>query len=347
MSDLRLAFVGPMLGRNPGWVLTQGEILADLFTREGYPVRLTSTVPNRILRLADTVRSLVAWRREMDVVTLMVFSGAAFIVADVASWVVKQIDKPLVLWLHGGNLLNFAQRYPQWVRRVFRRGDELVSPSGYLAHFFRAWGFNVEVIPNVLAIEQYPYRLRRQLAPRLMWMRAFHPVYNPEMAVRVLAHVRKAAPEATLVIAGRDAGIQADVQRLVHKLGLDGAVRFPGYLDMAAKVREGNAADIFLNTNHVDNMPVSVVEACAMGLPVVATNVGGIPDLLTDGETGLLIPDDDDQAMAAAVLHLLHDPDLAARLSANGRRLAERSSWEQVQPQWENLFAEVMAQAQS
>jgi glycosyltransferase involved in cell wall biosynthesis len=125
---------------------------------------------------------------------------------------------------------------------------------------------------------------------------------------------------------------------------LDGVVRFPGYLNMATKVREGNAAAIFLNTNHVDNMPVSVIEACAMGLPVVATNVGGIPDLLTDGETGLLVPDDDDQAMSGTVLRLLRDPELAGRLSANGRKLAERSSWKRVRLQWEQLFANVMAQ---
>ena len=83
-----------------------------------------------------------------------------------------------------------------------------------------------------------------------------------------------------------------------------------------------------------------------MGLPVVATNVGGIADLLTDGETGLLVPDADNTAMSKAVLRLLHDPKLAGCLSTNGRKLAERSSWEQVRPRWENLFTEVMAQAQ-
>jgi glycosyltransferase involved in cell wall biosynthesis len=131
---------------------------------------------------------------------------------------------------------------------------------------------------------------------------------------------------------------------MARELGLGDAVRFPGYLDMAAKVREGNAADIFLNTNRIDNMPVSVIEACAMGLPVVATNVGGIPQLLTDGETALLVPDDDDEAMAAASLRLLHDAALASELSQNGRELASHSSWEQVRPQWERLFASAVAQ---
>jgi len=112
-------------------------------------------------------------------------------------------------------------------------------------------------------------------------------------------------------------------------------------------VREGHAADIFINTNRIDNMPVAVVEACAMGLPVVATAVGGVPDLLKDGETGLLVPDDDDKMMAEAIKRLLDDAELAGRLSANGRLLAERSSWEQVRPRWEELFADLTARRAS
>src|SRR5262245_56483075 len=146
-------------------------------------------------------------------------------------------------------------------------------------------------------------------------------------------------------MAGQDKGLEFEIRRLAEELGLNGAVHFPGFLDMAAKVKEGDAADIYINTNHVDNMPVTVVEACAMGLPVVATAVGGVPDLLTDGETGLLVPDNDDQAMTAAIQRLLNDPALAMRLSTNGRLLAERSSWEQVRPLWERIFAEVMARA--
>jgi glycosyltransferase involved in cell wall biosynthesis len=112
---------------------------------------------------------------------------------------------------------------------------------------------------------------------------------------------------------------------------------------MDGKARFGDQGEVFLNTNRVDNMPVSVLEACAMGMPVVSTAVGGVPDLLTDGVTGLLVPDNDHDAMAEAVLRLLRDPELAGRLSTNGRRLAESCSWSVVQPQWENLFREVGA----
>ena len=141
----------------------------------------------------------------------------------------------------------------------------------------------------------------------------------------------------------KDKGMQAEARSLAARLGLSDRVRFPGFLDMEAKVREGEAADIFINTSHVDNMPVAVIEAGALGLPVVSTMVGGIADLLTDGGTALLTPDDDVEAMAGAVRRLLGDPDLSARLSANGRQLAERSDWERVRPRWEELFAELLS----
>jgi glycosyltransferase involved in cell wall biosynthesis len=163
------------------------------------------------------------------------------------------------------------------------------------------------------------------------------------MAVRVMARLRTAMPEASLVMAGQDKGLQSTVEEMAERLELKNAIRFPGVLDMAGKAHEGDAADIFLITNRVDNMPVTAVEACAMGMPVVATAVGGIPDLLTDGDTGLLVPDDNDEAMARAIHRLVSEPGLADRLSANGRKLAERSSWERIRPMWERVFAEVLS----
>jgi glycosyltransferase involved in cell wall biosynthesis len=152
------------------------------------------------------------------------------------------------------------------------------------------------------------------------------------------AHV----PDATLVMAGQDKGMRAAMAELARSLGVLDSVEFPGFLNMEGKFREGNAADIFISTSTTDNMPVAIVEACAMGIPVVTTRVGGTPDLLTEGETGLFVGSDDDEAMCGAILRLLNDSKLAARLSRNGRELAMRSSWPEVKKQWEQVFAETL-----
>ena len=142
-------------------------------------------------------------------------------------------------------------------------------------------------------------------------------------------------------MAGVDKGIESTIKNMAFEMGLGEAVRFPGFLDLKGKIREFSNADIYLNTNRVDNTPVSVIEACAMGLPVIATNVGGLSDVILNGHNGLLVSDDDEVKMADAARRLLNDPVLAKQLSKNGRSLAERSSWTSVKNDWESLFAEV------
>lgn len=338
----RLGFVGPMLGRNPGWVVTQGEILADLFAEAGYDVRLTSEHPGRLRRLADILSSLVVWRNEVDLVVHSVFSGSAFGVTDAASALCRLLNLPQIFVLRGGALPEFAGRHPGWVARVMDRAEAIVAPSGFLAHQFSALAPDIQVIPNIIDLHLYPYRQRTKVQPRLLWMRTFHDVYHPEMAIETLAALRRTHPEATLTMAGQDKGLLEPVRALAAEQGVDTAVRFAGFLDSAGKTREFAAHDIYLNTNRVDNMPVSVVEAAAFGVPVIATAVGGVPFLLEDGRSGLLVPDSDAEAMAEAVRRLIDDPDLASSLSANGRRLAEASAWPRVRLQWEALFQEVL-----
>lgn len=337
----RLCIVGPLVGRHPGYVTTQSLILSDLFAAEGYPVIAVSDRLNRYHRLAEIAATLIRRRAEYDILILDVFGGPSFVVEDIASWIARAAGRRIIMFLRGGAMPEFMARHPRWTRRVLARADLILTPSAFLERALASRGIGSRVLPNVIDLSVYTYRHRRELKPRLFWMRSFHPVWNPGMAIRVLARLGERAPEATLVMAGEDKGLREETRQLAERLGVADRVRFTGYLDRAGKRREGEEAEIYLNTNRIDNMPVSVLEAGAMGIPVVATNVGGIPDLLEDGETALLVPDEDDDAMARAIQRLLDDPALAARLSANGRALAERSSWQRVLPQWERIFAEL------
>jgi glycosyltransferase involved in cell wall biosynthesis len=340
----RLLIVGPMLGRHPGHVPFVGEVLGAHLTRIGYSVVLTSQYRHRLLRLVDIVATLIRRARRTDVQILQVYGGLSFIGEDIASSLGVLFGQKVIMHVHGGAMPAFVTRHPRWSRRVLSRAAGIVAPSPFLEKELRSRGFAVRVIPNAVDLPTYPYNHRQKLAPRLVWMRTFHDVYNPEMAVRVLARIKKLEPQATLVMAGQEKGTMPAVKRLAQQLNVSEAIRFPGFLNAGAKVRELSAGDIFLNTNRVDNTPVSVIEACAMGLPVVATDVGGIAALLTHEATALLVPDDDDEAMAAAVMRLLRQPDLAGRLSRAGRQMAEHLSWENTTPQWQELIGELMPQ---
>jgi L-malate glycosyltransferase len=340
-SRPRICFLGPMIGRRHGFAISQGLVLENYLEREGYSVVSASDCLNRYARLADILATIARYRRSIDVICLEVYGGPSFVVEDLASLAATIFRIPLVMILHGGALPDFMQRHPHWTRGVLKRASRLVAPSPYLQRAVAVHGFRAQVIPNLIDLESYPHRHREKVRPKLFWMRSFHPVYNPNLAVRALAIIKARVPDASLVMAGQSKGAEYEVTALAQSLGLADSVHFPGFLDQSGKCREGNAADVFINTNRVDNMPVAVLEAGAMGLPVVATAVGGVPDLLSNGRDGILVPDDDPRAMAESVLSLLADPARASRYSRNARQLAERSSWRSVQPHWAQLFHQV------
>ena len=342
MKKLRLCVIGNMLGRNLGYVTTQGQILADLLTAEGLTVVNASSKINKLLRLIDIASTLIRSRKRIDMLVVEVYSGLNIVVSETVGFLGRLLGLPMIFVLHGGNLHRLSEKHPHNLRRVLARANLLVAPSPFLAKIFRGQGYEVRVIRNIVDLKAYSYRLRTTVSPKLIWMRAFHEIYNPQMAIEVFASVKKMYPQASLVMAGVDKGLKPEIKNMVEDMGLSDSVRFPGFLDHDAKTREFSKADIFVNTNHIDNMPVSVIEAGAMGLPVVATCVGGIPDMITNGQNGLLVPDGDVKGMADAVVSLLENTELAARLSANGRRFAEMSSWETVKPQWEALFDEII-----
>ncbi|MEP7036988.1 MAG: glycosyltransferase family 4 protein [Acidobacteriota bacterium] len=332
-----------MLGRNADYITTQGQIVADLFAVEGYKITCVSSKINRTARLAEIILTLIKEHRKFDVVLLEVYSGLYFIIASVAGFLCKFFKLPLIMILHGGNLPAFTQKYPYWTKKVLNQADHLVAPSTFLAEKIGDSGYEIQVISNVVDITLYAYRERSVIAPRLIWMRSFHPLYNPEMAIKVLAKLRESVPESTLTMAGADKGLEDKIKLLAEDSGLSNAVWFAGFLDLEKKLKEFSDADIYINTNRIDNMPVSVVEARALGLPVVATDVGGLPYLIENGENGFLVPSEDVDAMVKSIRMLLDNPELTRKISRNGRALAENSAWITVRSEWEKLIEEVLA----
>lgn len=332
-----------MLGRHPGWVPNPSEYLAPRLVESGFQCILVSSKLKRYMRLLDILWTLWQKRQLIDVVCLQVYGGPSFVVEDAASLLAQLLGLPVVMVLRGGELPDFFKRFPYWSRRVLGRANVIAAPSTYLAEAVRRSGFEAVVIPNAIEVGKYPYRRRGQVQPNLLWMRTFHDVYNPQMAVEAFAKVRDVYPQARLTMGGQEKGLLEVTRQLAQQLGLDDAVRFVGFLHLPDKQREFARHDVFLNTNRVDNTPVSVIEAAAFGLPIVGTEVGGVGVLLRDGETGLLVPTEDADAMSAAVLRVLEEPGLAERLSRNARTLAETHDWSVVLPMWENLFWKVIS----
>jgi glycosyltransferase involved in cell wall biosynthesis len=315
------------------------EELAARLTARGWPVLTASAKPARLPRLWDMVRTVVRRRGEYVVANVDVFSGPAFVWSEAVCAALRRCGKPYGLTLHGGNLPDFAGRRPRRVRRLLQSARVVTTPSRYLQEQMAAYRADLQLLPNAVELDRCRFRLRSAARPSLVWLRAFHEIYNPTLAVQVVRLLAAEFPDVQLTMVGPDKGDGSRQQVAQAAAGLDGKLVFPGPVPKTAVPDWLNRGDVFLNTTNVDNAPVSVLEAMACGLCVVSTNVGGLPYLLRDGHDALLVPPNDAPAMASAVRRLLREPALAEQLSREGRATAERYDWALVLPQWETLLA--------
>ncbi len=340
MKRPRVLLIGNHLSRHLA-ARTVSEELANRLAGAGWQVASTSEKRSRVARALDMQRAI--WTRgRFAIAQVDVYSGTAFLWAEAACWSLRRRRTPYVLTLHGGRLPEFARRWPGRVSGLLGHARAVTTPSRYLLRELTPYRRDLKIVPNPLDLAAYSFTPRRRPRPRLVWLRAFHHIYNPRLAPRVLARLARRHPEVELTMVGPDKGDGSleRTRRQAADLGVADRITYTGWVPKSEVPGLLARADVFLNTADVDNAPVSVTEAMACGLCVVSTDAGGMPDLVEDGNNALLVGRDDGAAMAAAVERVLGDPELAARLSSNARRQAEARDWSRVLPRWQELLLE-------
>lgn len=335
-----IAILGPFPPRRGG-VAVQCGILAECLIATGANViHINTDLPSwrrhrygRLLlpfaQIVSILRQLWQTRSSWQILHVHAASWWGFMPA-VVGLAARGWRKRLVLTYHGGEVAAFLSRWGWLARPVLRRYHSLLALTPLQSGVFAAQGLPAAVVPNIVPIERFPFRPRAIASPRLLWLRQLEPHYRPADALAVLTRVQARYPAATLTLAG-DGSLAAELRAQVERERLPDVI-FTGHLQPNAIAPIYAAADIFLNTSAIDNLPLTLLEASACGLPIVSTNAGAIPDLIANGENGLLAPVGDVDALSAHVLRLLSDPDLVQRLSLAARANAEKFSWPEVSP---------------
>lgn len=280
--------------------------------------------------------------RQADVVHAFSASYASFLLAPLpAILVARLLGKPVVLNYHSGEAPDHLRR-SALARFVMRRVvDANVVPSAFLRDVLRSFDIDADVVPNTIDLRQFTYRSRDVLRPRLLCTRNFEPLYNVGCVLRAYAAIQARHPDATLTLVGggsQDSTLRAQAAALRLR-----NVTFVGRVAPSEIQRYYSEADVYVQTPSIDNMPLSVLEAFASGLPVVSTNVGGVSSILRDGIDGLLVADDDDKALATGVLKLLADPSFAQGLAGSARRTLAAYEWRVVRDGWLRAYRDVVA----
>lgn len=347
-ADLHIVLVGP-LPPPAGGMANQTRQLAELLRGDGAHVTLVQTnaayrprwiggVPGlrAVFRLVPYLRSLWLGCGRSDVMHLMANSGWSWHLFAVPAILVARLrGVPVVVNYRGGEAGSFLARSAGLVRLAMRQAAALVLPSGYLLAVFQGRGMAGQVVPNIIDMARFhPAAVPRSgQAPHLVVARNLEGIYGVDVALRAFAQIREVQPAATLSIAGSGPEL-ASLQALARALGVSAAVRFTGRLDRDAMAALYRSADVTINASRVDNMPNSVLEALASGVPVVSTNVGGVPYIVEDEVNALLVPPDAPASMTQAVLRLLADETLRRRLVEAGLAEVVRYQWARVSAQW-------------
>ncbi|MBM3821260.1 MAG: glycosyltransferase family 4 protein [Acidimicrobiia bacterium] len=285
--------------------------------------------------------ALVRELRHADVVHVFSAAYTSFLLAPLpAVLVARQLGRPVILNYHSGEAPDHLRR-PAVARHVLRHAVDLtVVPSAFLRDVFTAFGIQATVVPNTIDLARCAYRAREPLRPHLLCTRNFDRIYNVACVLRAFARVRGARPDARLTLVG--AGPEEPALRaLAAELGLHD-VTFAGRVPPSEIHRYYADADIYVQAPAIDNMPLSLPEAFASGLPVVSTRVGGVPAMLTDGVHGLLAPANDDAAIAGCVLRLLDSPAYARMLAAAARATCIAYEWPATRELWRAAYESVL-----
>jgi L-malate glycosyltransferase len=353
---LRVAFVAPSLE-----ILGGQAVQADRLLRAWrndpdvdawlVPVNPAFPGPLRFARRMKYVRTLVnqgiylpsllSELRRADVVHVFSASYSSFLIATLPAIIAARfLGRPVLLNYRSGEAPDHLSR-SAIARAAIARVDKNVVPSSFLAGVFGGFGIRTTIVPNIVDLKVFRFRNRNPLEPRLLSTRNFEPHYNVATTLRAFRLIQDRWPHATLTLVG--GGSQEPALRaLAVELGLQG-VTFPGRVppdDIAAAYAENH---IYLQSPDIDNMPTSILEAYASGLPVVSTEAGGIPAILVHGTHGLLAPVADHETLATHVLRLLDQPDYARGLARTAYSTCNALTWRAVRQQWLNAYRSVAA----
>lgn len=355
-AALRIGLIGP-LPPPSGGMANQTLQLAALLGADGHQVETIQVNaayrPNwvanikglrALFRMLPYLLHLWQAAGRVDLFHVMANSGWSWhLYAAPAVWIGRMRRCPVVINYRGGEADQFLASSLASIRPSLKRADAVIVPSGFLQAVFGKYGFATTVVPNIVDLERFraadaqdPAR-----APSLLVARNLEPIYDNATALHAFAIVLRSHPQARMVVAG-SGPLRGALELLAQDLGIAAALSFTGRVDNAAMGAMYRASDLMINPSLVDNMPNSVLEALASGVPVVSTDVGGVPYMVEHGKTALLVPPGDPQAMAEAIVRVLEDAPLARSLRDAGLRYVQQYAWQGVRPRLLQVYRAVL-----
>lgn len=290
-----------------------------------------------LLRVTNSVAVLIVWismlfAKRPDVVHVHANSYGGFYVKGLLALLGRGVGAASVLHLHGGEFREFYAACAPWQKRIIRFLFNASSATIVLSSQWRDFLVGIGVAPErvvVMANSVFvpDYEARRNTRQKLvvLFMGRFDARKGIYEMVRVLESHPDLRDSCEFILAGPRTDDWTPVAARTSTLGMGDALSLPGPLLGSEKDEAFRRADVFVLQSFFEGMPITLLEAMSYGLACITTPVGGIPEVVTDGSNGLLIPPGDADALALALRHLRDNPDDRVRLQSAARATIERN----------------------
>lgn len=269
---------------------------------------------------------------------------------------IKKKNTPLIVTHHGDynltrNPFNRLSKrlvvpfHRKLILKLLKKADVIFSPSEHFAEkspILSKFGKKVEVVPRAIKQDEYKIPMEKKYCKKklnlqdkklILFMGKLKKHKGPHVLLKALKKVVRETSSITLVMAG-EGELKEKLKRLSEKLGIRKYTRFPGYVKNLRKKMLLKASDLFVLPSFGESFGFVVLEAMTFKTPVVASNVGGIPELVKDEENGILVPPGDSRKLSVAILRLLTDEKLRAKLVKRAKETVKQfslaSKWKSV-----------------
>jgi glycosyltransferase involved in cell wall biosynthesis len=249
---------------------------------------------------------------------------------------------PYVVWGQGSDVY-----LPDWFTKltsktIIKNANSVIALTEDMKRAMQAiYNRDITIVPNGIDLKEYISELPVQNVggpiKRILFVGRLHPVKGTRYLLGAMSIVRRDMPEAKLVLVG-DGGEREHLENLTDDLKIRECVEFIGRVPHENVQNYMNQSDVFVLPSLSEGFPVTILEAMACGLPVVATRVGGIPDIVEDGINGYLVDAMDQEMIAEALLKLLKDEELWEEVSNNNREKSKKYRWDTVAAALEEMY---------
>ncbi len=318
-----------------GGISGQIEISLEYFNDNINQIDLFNTKDNILKRILMPFVLFIKGRK-YDIFHIHGCSFFGFFPIVIGVMIGKLLKKKIIITYHGGELYEFINKYKTKVIYFLNKADIITVPSKYLQNILNNNSIKSKYLPNIIRDDNVYFKKREKLKPILIVTRTLDEVYNIPLSIMAFKDLKKVVPDAKLKIVG-DGKLKNEILELVKKENIDD-IEFIGRVPNSKIGEILNTADIFINTSNKDNMPLSLFEALACGLPVISTNVGGIPDYFTDGINGFLIEPNNKEQLTNKILYVLNNQDEVQKIIDNGYQTFEKLTLRNLKSEYLKLY---------